>query len=218
MLRDKIGTARAVRINEVYPSIQGEGLLAGTPSVFIRLQGCNLRCSWCDQPKALERTQNSRDIEGLVEEVLDYSIGHVVITGGEPFFEPNLDILVEKLLAENLSVQIETNGTLWNPGLEPLAEDIHITLSPKATVNFFFQEPFGRFADELKLVVDEELSLEDILRASFLPFLKRGRTVLQPESNRREMLSKALELAHVLSRKGFTLRVIPQIHKLLGMR
>ncbi len=218
MLRDKVRTAGAVRVNEIYPSIQGEGLLTGTPSVFLRLQGCNLRCSWCDQPDALERTENSNEIEGVIEQVKSFGIGHVVITGGEPFFEPNLDLLVEKLLLENFSVQIETNGTLWNPGMEPLAREVYITLSPKSVVNFFFQDPFLKFADELKLVVDEEMKLEDILRSNFLLFLKKGRVVLQPESNRRDMFHKALELSHHLSRRGFPVRVLPQLHKLLGLK
>ncbi len=218
MLRDKVRTAGAVRLNEIYPSLQGEGLLAGTPSVFVRLQGCNLRCSWCDQPLALEKSDNFVEIDSIVDEVKSFGVRHVVITGGEPFFEPNLDKLILSFLLENLSVQIETNGTLWNPGVEPFAEEVHITLSPKAAANFFVHGSVLKYAKELKFVVDESLTVEDIVKGNFLPFLRKGKVILQPEGNRNSMLEKAKEIAYALSRKGLAVRVLPQLHKILGIR
>ncbi len=218
MLRDKVGTAPAVSLNEIYPSLQGEGLLVGTPCVFIRLQGCNLRCSWCDQPSALDKEDSSVSVKAVLEEVKAFGLNHVVITGGEPFFEPSLGKLVEALLVDNLSVQIETNGTLWNPAMEPFIDYVHITISPKAVANFFVHRTLLRYAKEIKFVVDESLNLGDVLRGNFIPFLKKGKVVLQPEGNRREMLKKAIDIGSKLSKRGFKVRVIPQMHKLLGIR
>ncbi len=217
MLRDKVRTERAVSVNEIYETIQGEGLLVGTPSVFIRLQGCNLRCPWCDQPEALEFKENLMSLEDLIRSVKKSPFRHAVITGGEPFTHSGLPLLVESLLEEGFSVQIETNGTLWISGMERLAETIHITCSPKAVAKFFVHPQILKFAKELKFVVDDELNTEVLLRKDFEPFLKKDLVVLQPEGNKERFFRKALDIQRELALKGFSVRVIPQVHKLLGI-
>ena len=217
MLRDKVRTERALSVNEVYETIQGEGLLAGTPSVFVRLQGCNLRCPWCDQPEALEFEENPIPVEDLLKKVKESTFRHAVITGGEPFAHRGLPTLVESLLEEGFSVQIETNGTLWIPGMEKLAGSVHITCSPKGVVNFFVHPKILEFAKELKFVVDEELSVEILLRSEFEPYLRERKVVLQPEGNKEKFLKKALSIQRELASRGFSVRILPQIHKLLGL-
>jgi organic radical activating enzyme len=218
MLRDKVRTTNTLSINEIYESVQGEGLLVGTPSVFIRLQGCNLRCPWCDQPEALSFKAESTELEDVLKCVEGFSSKHVVITGGEPFAHENLHLLTKELLLKGYSVQIETNGTLWNPFMEDVASAVHITCSPKAVANFFVHPKVLRYADELKFVVDEELQTNILLRKEFEPFLKKGKVVLQPESNKGEFLNKALRMAGELLRRDLRARVIPQVHKLLGLK
>ncbi len=217
MLRDKVRTERALSVNEIYESVQGEGLLVGTPSIFVRLQGCNLRCPWCDQPEALEFKDGGKNVSEVLRRCLSSPFRHVVITGGEPFAHRSLPALVKSLLEEGFSVQIETNGTLWNGEMEEVASRLHITCSPKAVARFFVHPKVLRFSKELKFVVDEELTEEVLLKPDFEPFLREGRIVLQPESNRREMLLKAFHLQRSLADRGFTVRVIPQVHKLLGI-
>lgn len=117
-----------MRIAEIFHSIQGEGILTGMPSVFIRTSGCNLRCSWCDTPYTSWRPEG-RDwsVESLVEKVLTYQCGHCVITGGEPTVAVGMDTLTRALRDQGLHVTIETNGTM-PPG------DIQVdlaSLSPK---------------------------------------------------------------------------------------
>ncbi|RUM31719.1 MAG: 7-carboxy-7-deazaguanine synthase [Aquifex sp.] len=214
MLRDKVRkTNTLIAINEIYESIQGEGLLVGLPSVFIRLQGCNLRCPWCDQPEALSFKKNYRKLSDLMKELTSFSAKHVVITGGEPFAHKELPSLVETLLDEGYSVQIETNGTLWIEDIDRLASRIHITCSPKAVARFFVHPKILLYAKELKFVVDEELNKEVLLRDEFKEFLRKGKVVLQPESNRKDMLEKAMSLQKELLMENFTVRVIPQVHK-----
>jgi organic radical activating enzyme len=218
MLRDKVRTADALSINEIYETIQGEGLLVGTPSLFIRVQGCNLRCPWCDQQEALEfRRETALSLEEVLRRSRSSPFRHAVITGGEPFTEPNLGKLVRALLKEGFSVQIETNGTLWNDDLEKVADRIHITCSPKGVADFFVHPKVLKFAKELKFVVDEALTEEVLLEERFRRHLEEGLVVLQPEGNRREMMGKALSLQRSLARKGFSVRLIPQVHKLLGI-
>ena len=218
MLRDQVRTTNTLSINEIYESIQGEGLLVGTPSVFIRFQGCNLRCPWCDQPSALSFREATYSQEEVIERVKSSPFRHVVITGGEPFAHKGLFPLVKKLLEEGFSVQIETNGTRWVEGIEEVAERLHITCSPKAVADFFVHPKILKFAKELKFVVDGALSLKILLKKEFLPFLESQRVVLQPESNRSEALEKALFFQRELAGRGFTVRVIPQVHKFLGLK
>ncbi|GAB6065202.1 7-carboxy-7-deazaguanine synthase QueE [Aquifex pyrophilus] len=219
MLRDKIRkTDTLIPLNEIYESIQGEGLLVGTPSVFIRLQGCNLRCPWCDQPEALSFKGNLVKLSDIKKELEKLTARHAVITGGEPFAHKELPKLVELLLEENFSVQIETNGTLWVEGMERFAKDIHITCSPKGVARYYVNPNILKYAKELKFVVDEELTPEILLRKEFLPFLEEKRVVLQPESNRKDMMEKALKLQRELLKKGFIVRVIPQIHKCFDLK
>lgn len=218
MLRDKVRKANALNLSEIYETIQGEGLLVGTPSLFIRVQGCNLRCPWCDQPESLDfRGGSEFPLESVIERARSSPFRHAVITGGEPFTEPNLGKLVKALLKEGFTVQIETNGTLWNEELEDVAEKIHITCSPKGVADFFVHPKILKFAKELKFVVDEGLSEEVLLLERFREFLKKGLVVLQPESNREEMIQKAFSIQRSLASKGFSVRLIPQIHKFLGI-
>ncbi len=215
MLRSEVRTA-TIGINEIYPTIQGEGLLVGTPSLFIRIQGCNLRCPWCDQPSALSFKEERKSLEELLNIISSYPHRHVVITGGEPFTEENLHLLVKELLKMGKSVQIETNGTLWQEGLEEVANLIHITCSPKAVASWYIRSEIRKHAKELKFVVDEELELKDLLR--FEDFLKRSCVVLQPEGNKERFVKKALELQDRLLSLGYEVRVIPQLHKFLGLK
>ena len=217
MLRDQVREKVSLRINEIYRSIQGEGLLVGTPSVFVRFQGCNLRCPWCDQPEALSFGGPSISLEEVIQKVSSFGPKHVVITGGEPLAHREVVDLARELLKRGFSVQIETNGTLWPDGLEDVANRLHITCSPKAVADFKVDPRILKWAKELKFVVDEVLKAEDLLRPEFQRFLSQGKVVLQPESNRKEMLLKALSLQEDLLSKGFQVRVIPQVHKFLGV-
>lgn len=215
MLRSEVRKA-SISLNEIYTSIQGEGLLLGTPGIFVRIQGCNLRCPWCDQPSALAFREKGVNLDNLMEAIEKHPHKHIVITGGEPFTEENLPLLVKELLSRGKSVQIETNGTLWNEGLEYLALNIHITCSPKAVANWYVHPKIREYAKELKFVVDDKLSSDIILQ--FGEFLQREAVVLQPEGNKKAFLQKALDIQLKLLSIGYQIRVIPQVHKLLGLR
>jgi 7-carboxy-7-deazaguanine synthase len=102
-------------ITEIFKSIQGEGTRAGLPCIFVRLTGCNLRCTWCDTAYAFYGgTKHSLD--EIIEKVQslagagDGRVTLVEITGGEPLLQPETPTLAEKLLAENFTVMIETSG------------------------------------------------------------------------------------------------------------
>ncbi len=101
-----------LNISEIFYSIQGEGSRAGLPCVFVRLQGCMLRCSWCDTPYALElkQVETMMSIDELIEKIAGYDCNFVELTGGEPLAQENVYLLIEKLLELGYEIAIETNG------------------------------------------------------------------------------------------------------------
>ena len=99
-------------VSEIFYSIQGEGTRAGLPCVFVRLQGCELRCTWCDTPYALEIKQLEKQMndEEIVNEIRKYNCKFIMFTGGEPLNQPNILPLMAYLCDNNYDVVLETNG------------------------------------------------------------------------------------------------------------
>jgi 7-carboxy-7-deazaguanine synthase len=114
-------------INELFCSLQGEGRLAGVPSVFVRTSGCNLRCWFCDSyHTSWEPTGDWYSVEDLVAAVGEYDADHVVLTGGEPLVhEASVDLL-DALAERGYHTTVETNGTVYRDAPIDLA-----SVSPK---------------------------------------------------------------------------------------
>jgi len=117
-------------ITEIFKSIQGEGTRAGLPCIFVRLTGCNLRCTWCDTAYAFhggkkmgveEVLARVDDLAGRRAEMAGAraSVPLVELTGGEPLLQEEIYSLAEKLLAAKYSVMIETSGERFIGGLPP---------------------------------------------------------------------------------------------------
>lgn len=105
-----------MKIAEIYKSVQGEGLLTGTPSVFVRASGCNLRCWFCDTPYASWNPEgNDYAVDQIIAEIEEWDCRHVVLTGGEPMLFAELIPLCEKLREQGRHTTIETAGTLFLP-------------------------------------------------------------------------------------------------------
>lgn len=100
-----------LKVNEIFYSIQGESSYAGWPCVFVRLTGCNLRCSYCDTQYAYE-DGSLMEVNQIIGQAAPYSCRLVEITGGEPLVQNDTPILVQNLLDHGYEVLIETNGTL----------------------------------------------------------------------------------------------------------
>ncbi len=141
-------------VHEIFPSFQGEGVLVGAPQVFIRLCGCNLRCSYCDTPESRERTRacavydwggaretranplGAAAVLGLVSSLWDAGMHSVSLTGGEPLLQgAGLAVLLPALKQQGYPVYLETNGTLGDaldgvlPWLDHVAMDVKLPSS-----------------------------------------------------------------------------------------
>lgn len=112
-----------MKVSEIFKSIEGEGLRTGLPAVFIRLHGCNLRCSYCDSMYAVEGSDHRQmSVAQVLDAVKEYGdITHVTLTGGEPLIHQDVEDLLRQLSDNGYRVNIETNGTVpckWHfPGL-----------------------------------------------------------------------------------------------------
>jgi 7-carboxy-7-deazaguanine synthase len=100
-----------LKINELYLSLQGESSWAGLPCIFVRLSGCNLRCSYCDSSFSYKEGKEY-SIEEIAEKINSYRCKLVEITGGEPLLQENTALLAKSLCDAGYRVLIETNGTI----------------------------------------------------------------------------------------------------------
>lgn len=102
-----------MRVVEIFESIEGEGVRAGLPVVFIRLAGCNLRCSYCDTKYSYDATEAKvMPVHDVVKTVGKYRNKNITITGGEPLIHKDVCELIEQLLKQDCWVNVETNGTV----------------------------------------------------------------------------------------------------------
>src|ERR1700685_1437981 len=103
-----IRSSTRLKISEIFHSIQGEGMLVGVPSVFVRTSGCNLRCSWCDTPYTSWTPEGENySPETILNVVQGFGAAHVVVTGGEPMIAPEIAQLTEALRQAGKHITIE---------------------------------------------------------------------------------------------------------------
>lgn len=103
--------AAGLRITEIFYSLQGEANDSGWPTVFVRLTGCPLRCVYCDTTYSFEGGQRMA-LDDIMQQIRDYGVKHVCITGGEPLAQPNCIPLLTQLCNEDFQVSLETSGAV----------------------------------------------------------------------------------------------------------
>lgn len=190
-----------LKIVEIFYSIQGEGTQVGVPSIFIRLHGCNLACSFCDE--LLHKGEYaSLSFDEVLERIKVYPSMHVIITGGEPSIY-NLNGFIEYLQAYMYSVAVETNGYNFSN----ISNANWVTYSPKEWNTI---EKHGY--DEVKFVVSKESDVEKILAfKSYKPIFIQP----QNETDRPNKENVNFCVEFVKAHPQFILSV--QLHKFLGV-
>jgi 7-carboxy-7-deazaguanine synthase len=219
-----------MRIAEIFHSIQGEGLLAGVPSVFVRTSGCNLRCHWCDTPYASWKPEGPEmSVEQILRKVQEWSCSNVVLTGGEPMITPDLPALATDLKKAGKHITIETAATVPPAGI---ACDL-ASLSPKLSNSTppaerdpawtkkheetrlrpeVIAEWVKNYDFQLKFVVSSEKDLAEIKDLlSRFPLVPFHRVLLMPEGiDAQSLASRASWLVEICKREGF--RFCPRLH------
>ncbi|MEH8064122.1 7-carboxy-7-deazaguanine synthase QueE [Gallibacterium anatis] len=135
-------------IVEIFESLQGEGFNTGMPAVFIRFGKCNLACPWCDTDY---QTFSLMTLQQIADQVTAFSAKNIIITGGEPTIQPNLEKLLSYFKTLGYFLAIETNG------LKPVPPQIdYIATSPKRLYQHKYQQRCITHADEVRIVNDDE--------------------------------------------------------------
>jgi len=202
-----------MRINEIFFSIQGEGINIGIPMVFVRVTGCNLRCKWCDTQYAFEEG-TEMSIEEIFRRVEEFGVKRVCITGGEPLLYKEITKLITKFIDNGYFVQVQTNGSKTIQEM-PCEENLCISMDIKCPssgmhdkMDFSNIELLSPY-DELKFVIGDEKDLDYALKV-IEKYEPRTNVVFQPVYGTDIRL-----LADAVVSKRLNVRVLPQLHKII---
>ena len=213
------GSGDELFVQSIFATFQGEGPFVGYPSVFIRLGGCNLACTFCDTEFESFKEIKLNDILEQVEMLAKSKDSGqrirnlVVITGGEPFRQP-IALLCDSLLNRGFEVQIETNGTLYRP----VHKSVHIICSPKNTGNGYGQirEDLLERITALKFIISASINLYDHIaevgQSKFdIPIYLQPMDEYDQDKNLQNM-KHTVKLADKIGA-----RICVQMHKYLGI-
>ncbi len=197
--------------HSIFKSIQGEGPLVGTPSVFLRLSGCNLACSFCDTIEALEKGKGI-SLEKAEKKILGIKgkAYNLIVTGGEPLLQrEGLSSLLAVLKGEFSSIEIETNGTLPPLSLKGLKYNV----SPKLSNSGVKKEKriipsvlskFLSLNSIFKFVVKNEKEVREVQELRYRLKIPKDRIFLMPlSSSKEELESNAKKVALLAFKYGF---------------
>ena len=202
-----------MKINEVFYSLQGEGNWTGLPNIFIRVTGCNLRCSYCDTRYAYEHGKKM-SIEDIVDEIQKFPCKHICITGGEPLLQKKILDLINILLKRGYRICLETNGSI---SIEKLVgkKSLMISLDIKCPSSGMHEKMnFNNLSylttdDQLKFVIKNSEDYE-YAKAIIKKYKPNSKVFLQPvwDTNPKELSSWILN-------DGLNVRLGLQLQKII---
>lgn len=212
-----------MRVCEIFYSLQGEGGLAGMPSVFVRLAGCPLHCRWCDTAYARdEASGREMSAQAILPQIADYPTRHLVITGGEPTAQQDMAAAADVFAAAGYRITLETSGHRYIANMPIYLASISPKLSntgatPPAGVGHLKNiiDYIAHYRYQLKFVVDTPADLDEI--ADYLELLGEVNpecVFLMPQAARREeYLEKSVWVAQYCAQAGF--RFSPRLQVML---
>lgn len=150
------------KVTEIFYSLQGETRTVGLPTVFVRLTGCPLRCTFCDTAYAFHGG-NKLSIAQIVEQVKSYAPRYVTVTGGEPLAQKNCPDLLSALCDLGFEVSLETSGAINIEGLDPrvvCVMDLKTPASGEVDKNLYQNIPHLKASDQVKFVICDRADYE----------------------------------------------------------
>jgi 7-carboxy-7-deazaguanine synthase len=204
----------ALRLTEIFFSLQGESTRVGLPTAFVRLTGCPLRCVWCDTTYSFSGGEPAT-IDSILARVAKYPARQVCVTGGEPLAQKECLPLLSALCDANYEVSLETSGALDIAGVDPRVArvmDLKAPDSGEGEKNRWENLDLLTPRDELKIVVASRADYEwarELLRAHRLD--TRCPVLLSPAQG----LVDPTALAEWILEDGLNVRFQLQLHKLL---
>ena len=220
------------KITEIFSSIQGEGLYLGQEQAFVRFYGCNLHCGFCDERRK-SRFKKDYSPKQLIAAIIKENKKIVSLKGGEPLLHANfLKKVLPELKKKGFIIYLETNGTLKNKlldiidFLDIISMDIKLSSSTQDRPCWEWHSAFLKEVVKKKLfvksVITNKTSLSDIKKAvdiikgidSNISF------ILQPVTlnNKIEKIKSAEKFLNIAGSRLNNVRLIPQVHKILGIR
>ncbi len=206
------------RLSEIFYSIQGEGLRAGLPCIFVRMQGCKLRCSWCDTPYALDHRKPELEISGseIINRISNFHCAFIEFTGGEPLEQFGTFTLMQRLCENGYTVAVETAGHIDTSLLdERIIRIIDIKCPDSNMTSLMYWPNMERLrpTDEIKFVVssrkDFDYAIDVIRRYDIVS--KTASVLLSPAFG----LVSAKNLAEWLLAVELPIRLQLQLHKFI---
>lgn len=206
--------SESLRISEIFYSLQGETSRVGLPTVFVRLTGCPLRCTYCDTAYAFSGGQ-SMTLEAIMDEVARYAPRYVTVTGGEPLAQRNCLPLLRALCDKGYAVSLETGGALDVSGVDARVVkvlDIKTPASGEEQKNLWSNLEHLSPHDEIKFVLCDEVDYQwakQVLQEREL--VQRCAVLFSPAQGQ----LAAKDLAEWILRDQLPVRLQVQLHKLL---
>ncbi|THF62882.1 7-carboxy-7-deazaguanine synthase QueE [Pseudothauera nasutitermitis] len=208
------GRAVRLRLTEIFASVQGESTRVGLPTVFVRLTGCPLRCSWCDTEYAFTGGR-ATNIDAVLREVASHGLRHVCVTGGEPLAQKNCLPLLNALCDAGYSVSLETSGALDIAPVDARVArimDLKAPGSGEEAKNRWENIEHLRAGDEVKIVLTGEADYAWALeRIATLRLAERCEVLLSPVAGQLDPAA----LAEWIVRDRLPVRFQLQLHKVL---
>lgn len=227
-------------LNEIFSSLQGEGINSGIPTTFIRFQGCNLNCFWCDTPqakKSIKKTHQQYMVTNILDSITRFHNQWICITGGEPFLQNPSELLqlVKTISKKGFQINLQTNGTIFNEKILPYINLWSISLKPNLFTQLAYKKSIKAYLSslnhangEFKLVLVKLSDLSLVLSTIITIFpeisQKQIPLIVTPDGRKTEKIMQKLNLLYTaygkLNNKKYqhlNLYLLPQLHRLLGI-
>jgi len=202
-------------LNEVFYSIQGEGLNVGKPAVFVRFGNCNLKCTWCDtkytwQPGVADN--KSVELADLFKKIRGFECKHLVITGGEPMLQQNVILKIREEFTDYY-IEVETNGSL-EVRCEEAVDLLTVSYKTSSSGNAPYELKTIGPKCVYKFVVDSIEDLDEIEEVIARYNLPIDRIFLMPQgATREEVISRHEMVIDACKKRGY--RFSPRLHILI---